>query len=269
MSAPEREPRPADGAAPLLLAGAAFLVSGAAGLVYQVAWQRILALMSGVGIYSIAMIVAAFMAGLGAGSHLGGRWSLKLSPRRALLTFALVELGIGAFGAASGWLYYDVLYRRAALLYASPWTAGVMHFVALAIPTLLMGTSLPFLVRAMVGEVLHGRPHHRRALRHQPARRRGRRPAHALAADPLLRRAGRDLLGRGRQRRRRPGRARALRVVPPARAFGRRRSGPAARAGRRRRTDAVVRAVDGPLRASRASAPSRSRSCGSACSRWR
>jgi spermidine synthase len=139
-------------AAPLLLAAAAFLMSGASGLVYQVAWQRILALMSGVGIYSIAMIVAAFMAGLGAGSHLGGRYSSRLTPRRALLTFALVELGIGAFGALSPWLYYDVLHRRAPWLYASPWTAGPMHFLALALPTLLMGTSLPFLVRAMVGE---------------------------------------------------------------------------------------------------------------------
>ncbi len=140
------------GAAPLLLAALAFLVSGASGLVYQVAWQRILALMSGVGIYSIAIIVAAFMAGLGAGSHLGGRASLKIGPRRALLTFALVELGIGAFGALSCWLYYDVLHRRMPWLYASAWTAGVMHFLTLAIPTLLMGTSLPFLVGAMVGE---------------------------------------------------------------------------------------------------------------------
>jgi SAM-dependent methyltransferase len=147
------EPSPSRaGAAPLLLAAVAFLVSGASGLVYQVAWQRILALMSGVGIYSIAMIVAAFMAGLGAGSHLGGRHSLRLTPRRALLTFALVELGIGAFGAASCWLYYDVLHTRAPFLYASPWTAGPMHFLTLAVPTFLMGTSLPFLVRALVGE---------------------------------------------------------------------------------------------------------------------
>lgn len=135
-----------------MLAAAAFLVSGASGLVYQVAWQRILALMSGVGIYSIAMIVAAFMAGLGVGSHLGGRFSQHLTPRRALLTFALVELGIGAFGAVSCGLFYDLLYRRAAGLYASPWIAGVMHFASLAVPTLLMGTSLPFLVRAMVAE---------------------------------------------------------------------------------------------------------------------
>ena len=45
------------------LAGIAFFLSGAAALVYQVSWPRILALHSGVGIYSIAIIVAAFMAG--------------------------------------------------------------------------------------------------------------------------------------------------------------------------------------------------------------
>ena len=67
-----------------LLVAAAFFLSGAAGLVYQVAWQRILALHSGVGIYSVAMIVASFMAGLGLGSQLGGRLSVRASPRAAL-----------------------------------------------------------------------------------------------------------------------------------------------------------------------------------------
>ena len=65
----------------VVLAGLLFFLSGAAALVYQVAWQRLLALHSGVGLYSVAMIVAAFMAGLGIGSHLGGR--LCRAARRA------------------------------------------------------------------------------------------------------------------------------------------------------------------------------------------
>ena len=65
------------------LAGLLFLLSGAAALVYQVVWQRLLALHSGVGLYSVAMIVAAFMAGLGIGSWQGGRLSTSVSPRRA------------------------------------------------------------------------------------------------------------------------------------------------------------------------------------------
>jgi len=130
--------------------GVAFFVSGAAGLVYQVAWQRILALHSGVGIYSVAMIVAAFMAGLGLGSRLGGGLSVRASPRRALVVFGLLELGIGIFGAGSCALYYDLLYERAAALYASVWRAGLLHFAALILPTGLMGMTLPFLVRASV-----------------------------------------------------------------------------------------------------------------------
>src|SRR5687767_8304170 len=132
--------------------GLSFFFSGAAALVYQVSWQRILALQSGVGIYSIAMIVGAFMAGLGAGSHLGGVFSGRVSPRRALRVFLGIEVGIAAFGAASCWLYYDFLYTRHAPLYGDPWRAALLHFGGLLLPTLLMGMSLPFLVRAVVVE---------------------------------------------------------------------------------------------------------------------
>ena len=129
---------------------------------------------SGIGIYSIAMIVAAFMAGLGAGSHVGGRLSLRLSPAARAADFRALELGIAAFGAASLLALLRLLYLRAARLYASPWRAGLLHFAALSLPTFLMGMSLPFLVRAMVGRA-HRRPHHRLPLRRQPARaRRGR-----------------------------------------------------------------------------------------------
>jgi len=127
-----------------------FFFSGTAALVYQTAWQRILALGSGVGIYSVAMIVGAFMAGLGIGSHVAGAWSIRLTPRRALLSFAAVEIGIGLFGAFSTVFLYDLLYARAAWLYAAPWRAGVAHFLTLLVPTGLMGMSLPLLVRAVV-----------------------------------------------------------------------------------------------------------------------
>ena len=137
----------------LLAVGAAFFVSGISALVYQIAWQRILALHSEVGIYSIAMIVAAFMAGLGAGSHLGGVLSARVDRSTALRVFAGLELGIAVFGAASSWIYYDWLYLRAGWLYASPWRAGVLHLASFLIPTALMGMSLPFLVRAMVADV--------------------------------------------------------------------------------------------------------------------
>ncbi|HEY8149722.1 MAG TPA: fused MFS/spermidine synthase, partial [Vicinamibacteria bacterium] len=137
------------------MVAAAFFLSGAAALIYQVTWQRLLALHSGVGIYSVAMIVAAFMVGLGLGSHVGGVLSVRLAPRTALLAFAALELAIGLFGLASGHLYYDWLYLRAGVLYAPPWRAAILHFVSLALPTILMGMSLPLLVRAMVRDAPH------------------------------------------------------------------------------------------------------------------
>jgi spermidine synthase len=132
------------------LVAAAFFASGGAALVYQVAWQRILALQSGVGIYSVAAIVAAFMLGLGAGSYEGGRLSERLSRRGAWRAFALVELAVGVCGAASVWLYYDVLYVRAGWLYSPLWRAAGVHLAVLFPPTFLMGMSLPLLARATV-----------------------------------------------------------------------------------------------------------------------
>src|SRR5262245_57918455 len=98
---------PAASAKGLSLAGILFFASGAAALVYQVIWQRVLGIVSGVHIYSVTMIVAAFMAGLGVGSLGGGRMADRLARRGAVVGFAACELAIGVFAWFSPWLYYD------------------------------------------------------------------------------------------------------------------------------------------------------------------
>lgn len=135
----------------LVVASACFVLSGAAALVYQVAWQRLLALTTGVSIPSVAAITAAFMAGLGIGSHVGGLWSERLSPRRAVKAFALVELGVAAFASVSVWIYYHGLYRQMPWLYEhGPAITFLVHLLSLILPTTLMGMSLPLLVRGLV-----------------------------------------------------------------------------------------------------------------------
>jgi len=136
----------------MVLLGVAFFLSGAAALVYQVVWQRILTLHTGIGVVSVALIVAAFMAGLGLGSHLGGVLSARVSPRRALRLFALLEIGVGLFAAISCRLYYDGFGALASGLYGTTAGAAVAHFGAFLLPTTLMGMSLPLLVRATVRE---------------------------------------------------------------------------------------------------------------------
>jgi predicted membrane-bound spermidine synthase len=137
----------------LRVASLAFFLSGAAALVYQVSWQRILALHTGVGVQSVATITAAVMAGLGIGHHWGGLSSARVGALGALRRFALLELLIGVFGLLSCPLFYDLLYREVEWRQTSPAQVAGFHFLAVALPTTLMGMSLPFLARAMVHDL--------------------------------------------------------------------------------------------------------------------
>jgi len=64
----------------------AFFLSGAAALIYQVVWQRLLFVVVGVDIESVTIVVSTFMMGLGVGAILGG-WLADIFPRRILLVF--------------------------------------------------------------------------------------------------------------------------------------------------------------------------------------
>ena len=132
------------------LAALLFFGSGFAALLYQVLWQRMLGIFSGVHIYSITMIVTAFMAGLGFGSLAGGRLADRLSRRNSVVAFALCELVIGVFGLASPWVYYDFAYVRLGFLVRYPLALPLVHLALLLVPTFLMGASLPLLARGLV-----------------------------------------------------------------------------------------------------------------------
>src|SRR6202790_3637390 len=77
-----------------------FLCSGMPALIYQIVWQRVLFSIYGVNSQSVVIVVTAFMVGLGIGSLAGGRLSARF-PRRAVLIFGIVELGVAAFGLSS------------------------------------------------------------------------------------------------------------------------------------------------------------------------
>lgn len=130
-----------------------FFVSGATALIDQVVWERLLGLWSGSDVTSAALIVSAFLTGLGAGSLLGARKADLLSPRRCVACFGWCNLGIGAFTLLSPVLFYDLLYRRLSYLTASRTVTFVVAFAALLLPTLLMGLSLPLLARAVVARL--------------------------------------------------------------------------------------------------------------------
>ncbi|MCA9322080.1 MAG: fused MFS/spermidine synthase [Planctomycetes bacterium] len=123
-----------------------FGASGFCALVYQVVWQRALFSIFGINIEAVAVVVTAFMLGLGAGSLLGGRLS-RAGPRAALGRFAAIEAAIGGFGLVSLPLFATV--GRATLFWSPPAIAAVTLGLLL-VPTLLMGATLPLLVHYLV-----------------------------------------------------------------------------------------------------------------------
>src|ERR1700722_20778389 len=134
-----------------------FFLSGAAGLIYQVAWGKALGLVFGHTAYAIATVLAVFMAGLAAGSAYLGRWNQ--SHAEPLKLYAWIELGVAATGALSllglagvRSLYfaaYPAIHEIKPLLLALRFVgAGLVLFL----PTFLMGGTLPILVRGVTGK---------------------------------------------------------------------------------------------------------------------
>ena len=127
----------------VLLAG-----SGCAALIYEIVWFQLLQLVIGSSAISLGLLLAAYMGGLCLGSALLPRFvSSRIHPLRV---YALLELGIGAFGVLA--LFGVPLVGRIYLAGASEGMAGLLlrglvSAVCLLPPTLLMGGSLPAIAR--------------------------------------------------------------------------------------------------------------------------
>ena len=143
---------------------ALFFVSGIAGLIYQVLWLRRLSLIFGVTVYAASTVLAAFMAGLAIGSALAS-WVLRRGISRPgaahvyaapLAAFGFAEILVGVTGLLSPLLLDAASFLYAALHRASPDSLGVLtvarlvcSFAILAVPTAMMGITLPLLSAAV------------------------------------------------------------------------------------------------------------------------
>ncbi len=119
--------------------------TGASALALQVAWQRVLALRSGVDLLSMTVTVAAFLFGLGVGSAVGGRLADRIGAAASARWFAVLNLAVAAAAAVSVPLLSGLVPAG-----ASPAVQFAATFAAVAAPTLLMGATLPLLARAVV-----------------------------------------------------------------------------------------------------------------------
>lgn len=141
----------------VFFAGLLFFFSGAAALAYEVVWVKLLTLQFGSAAWSISTVVASFMAGLGAGGAWAGRRADRI--RRPLRAYALLELGIAFFGVFSVPILrnmagiLDPLYHLTDGYFALfVLLQFLLSCAMMAVPTFLMGASLPLLIVAVTEE---------------------------------------------------------------------------------------------------------------------
>src|SRR5687767_8004925 len=138
-----------------------FAASGAAALVYEVTWTRLLTLQLGHGVAAASTVLAAFMGGLAAGSAIGGRVGPRVAPRQALRVYAALELGIGvlalilpfelrALDPLFTWAYAD---GNASTSFAFLRLGASL--LLLALPAAAMGATFPIASRWFVQHASH------------------------------------------------------------------------------------------------------------------
>ena len=139
---------------------AIFVLSGAAGLMYEVVWSRQLVLVFGNTTQAVSTILTGFFAGMAIGSWAGGRLADRV--KRPLLLYGLLEaiLVVVVLLTPVTFRLIGEVYRGAfASLEATPQVLALVRFglalLALAPATILMGATLPTLTRYLSRDAAH------------------------------------------------------------------------------------------------------------------
>jgi spermidine synthase len=132
-----------------------YAASGAAALVYEITWTRLLTLQMGQTVAAVSTVLAAFMSGLAAGSWIGGRfdrWSAG-APNGAgasrLQAYATLEILVALFGLALpailaacvpvlAWAYDDALAPA-----RFGFVRALLCTALLGVPAAAMGATFP------------------------------------------------------------------------------------------------------------------------------
>jgi len=139
----------------LLLLTLAFVISGAAGLIYESTWARYLGLFVGHDAYAQALVLVIFMGGMSAGAWYGGKLGTRL--RASLMGYAVVEAVAGLLGLAfhpvfvamSDWAYTVLLppLTGGILLGPAKW---ILSALLLLPQSLLLGASFPLMAAGVL-----------------------------------------------------------------------------------------------------------------------
>ncbi len=137
---------------PLLLG--CFFLSGSAGLIYEVVWERYLRTLFGNTTGAVTAVLAAFMGGLALGGYLLGKAADRSRDRLAL--YAWLEFGCTLYALAFPWLFAQIAGVHTTLIRGieEPGLAVEAMRLALSLalllpPTVLMGGTLPVMARQL------------------------------------------------------------------------------------------------------------------------
>ena len=138
------------------LVASLFLISGATGLLYEVAFSKLLAYVFGATAYAVSTVLSSFMAGLALGAHFGGRNASRVS--RPLMAYGVLEIIVGAVCAGSPAALALITDAYVALSRSAPGSLALVTVaraaltaVAVIVPTVAMGATLPLLSRVVAG----------------------------------------------------------------------------------------------------------------------
>ncbi|HEV8698070.1 MAG TPA: fused MFS/spermidine synthase [Candidatus Limnocylindrales bacterium] len=128
-----------------------FVLSGAAGLIYEIVWSRQLVLVFGNTTQAVSAILTGFFGGMAIGAAIGGRIADRV--RSPLRFYGILELALVVVVLVTP-LTFGLIHEAYRGIYPSlegtPWLAVarlVLAVLALAPATVMMGATFPALVR--------------------------------------------------------------------------------------------------------------------------
>jgi spermidine synthase len=136
---------------------AIFILSGAAGLMYEIVWARQLVLVFGNTTQAVSTILTGFFGGMAVGSFVGGRVADRVrSPLRLYGVLEIVLVGVVLATPLTFRLIHELYRGVYGSIEGQPLVLGLLRFflavLALAPATILMGATLPALTRYLTRE---------------------------------------------------------------------------------------------------------------------
>lgn len=135
---------------PKNLVSSFLFLSGATALVYELVWSKYLANVLGNSGQAHAVVLATFMGGLALGAYAFGRTADRV--KNPLAMYGVLELGVGLYALIFPWVLSLLSSAYLAVAGGMPDNVRVVPKLVLAslslvVPTMLMGGTLPALVR--------------------------------------------------------------------------------------------------------------------------